>query len=67
MLEGRGFDLIRTVNALRKDEGYEVTDRVVLTVPAELADVVAAHADWIKREVLATEIVVGTDLAIAKV
>ena len=66
LLEGRGFDLIRAVNALRKDEGYEVTDRVVLTVPAELADVVASHADWIKREVLATEIVVGTELAIAK-
>ena len=54
------------MNALRKDEGFEVTDRVVLTVPAELADVVAAHADWIKREVLAVEIVVGTELAIAK-
>ncbi len=66
LLEGRGFDLIRAVNALRKDEGYEVTDRVVLTVPADLADVVAAHADWIKREVLAIEIVVGTELAIAK-
>jgi isoleucyl-tRNA synthetase len=66
LLEGRGFDLIRAVNALRKDEGFEVTDRVVLTVPAELADVVAAHADWIKREVLAVEISVGTELAIAK-
>ncbi len=66
LLEGRGFDLIRAVNALRKDEGYEVTDRVVLTVPADLADVVAAHADWIKREVLAVEIRVGVELAIAK-
>jgi isoleucyl-tRNA synthetase len=62
LLEGRAFDLIRAVNQLRKDEGYELTDRIVLTVPESERDVVATHADWIKREVLATEIRVGDAL-----
>jgi isoleucyl-tRNA synthetase len=66
LLEGRGFDLIRTVNQLRKDEGYELTDRIVLTVPEAERDVATAHGDWLKREVLATEIRVGDALGIAK-
>jgi isoleucyl-tRNA synthetase len=66
LLEGRVFDLIRTVNAMRKDEGFEVTDRIVLTVPQELSELVAQHGDWIEREVLAVEIRVGAELAIAK-
>jgi isoleucyl-tRNA synthetase len=64
LLEGRGYDLIRTVNQLRKDEGYELTDRIVLTVPESERDVVETHRDWIAREVLATEIEVGETLAI---
>jgi isoleucyl-tRNA synthetase len=66
LLEGRAYDLIRSVNQLRKDEGYEITDRVVLTVPESERGVVEAHGDWIKREVLATEIGVGAALAIQK-
>jgi isoleucyl-tRNA synthetase len=64
LLEGRGYDLIRQVNQLRKDQGLEITDRIVLTVPdRELAE---RHGDWIRREVLATEIRVGPELAIEK-
>jgi isoleucyl-tRNA synthetase len=66
-LEGRVYDLIRQVNTLRKDEGYELTDRIVLTVPQEESELVERHGDWIKGEVLATEIRVDGDLAIAKV
>jgi isoleucyl-tRNA synthetase len=66
LLEGRAFDLIRAVNQLRKDEGYELTDRIVLTVPETGRDVVEAHRDWIAREVLATEIRVGGALEIEK-
>jgi isoleucyl-tRNA synthetase len=64
-LEGRAFDLIRTVNQLRKDEGLAVTDRIVLTVPESERDVVDAHGDWVAREVLATEIAVGESRAIS--
>ena len=68
LLEGRVFDLIRTVNAMRKEQGLEVTDRIVLTVPQELSELAAHHGDWIKREVLAVEIRVGGDsIAIEKV
>jgi isoleucyl-tRNA synthetase len=66
LLEGRAFDLIRTVNQLRKDEAYTLTDRIVLTVPESERDVVEAHGDWIAREVLATEIEIGDALRIRK-
>jgi len=66
LLEGRGFDLIRTVNQLRKDEGLELTERIVLTVPESERDVIEQHGDWIAREVLATEIRVGDALRIQR-
>src|SRR5436190_11060321 len=66
-LEGRVYDLIRRVNTMRKDEGLEVTDRIVLTVPSDQAELVTRHGDWIKSEVLATDIQVDGDLAIARV
>ncbi len=66
-LEGRVYDLIRQVNTMRRDEGYELTDRIVLTVPPAQSELVERHGDWIKDEVLATEIRVDGDLAIAKV
>jgi isoleucyl-tRNA synthetase len=66
LLEGRGYDLIRQVNQLRKDEGLEITDRIVLTVPESARELVERHGDWIKRDVLATEIQVGPELRIEK-
>ena len=66
LLEGRAYDLIRSVNQLRKDEGYEITDRVVLTVPESEGDVVDAHRDWVAREVLATSIEVGDALRVQR-
>jgi isoleucyl-tRNA synthetase len=66
-LEGRVYDLIRQVNAMRKDQGLELTDRIVLTVPEAEQELVDRHADWIKDEVLATDIRVDGDLAIETV
>jgi isoleucyl-tRNA synthetase len=54
--EGRVYDLIRQVNLMRRDEGLEITDRIVLTLPRELSGLVDRHGDWIKEEVLATSI-----------
>jgi isoleucyl-tRNA synthetase len=54
-LEGRVLDLIHHVNTLRKQQGYELTDRIVLTLPAEQSDVLE-HEDWIKRETLAVRV-----------
>jgi isoleucyl-tRNA synthetase len=53
--EGRVFDLIHSVNAMRRAAGIELTDRIVLTLPETDADLLA-HRDWIAREVLADEI-----------
>jgi isoleucyl-tRNA synthetase len=65
-LEGRVYDLIRQVNTMRKEQGLELTDRIVLTVPESDAVLVDRHGDWIKREVLALEIRLGPELRIDK-
>jgi isoleucyl-tRNA synthetase len=65
-LEGRVYDLIRRVNMLRKERGLELTDRIVLTLPGSQSELLSRHADWIKDEVLATEIRVDGELSIAK-
>jgi isoleucyl-tRNA synthetase len=64
-LEGRVLDLIHTIQRLRKEAGLEITDRVVVTVPAN-AEVLLAHEEWIKAETLATRIELGDGLAVAK-
>jgi isoleucyl-tRNA synthetase len=53
--EGRVYELIHRVNTMRKDAGLELTDRILLTLPSEDADLLE-HADWIKEEVLATDV-----------
>jgi isoleucyl-tRNA synthetase len=64
--EGRVYDLIRTVNSLRKERGLELTDRIRLTIPGEDADLLE-HAEWIKAETLAISVEAnGAGLTIAK-
>ncbi len=65
-LEGRVRDLIHSVNALRKEVGLDITDRIVLTVPEGDADLLA-HEDWIKEETLAVAVEAsGEELKLAK-
>ena len=64
-LEGRVLDLIHTIQRLRKETGLELTDRIVLTLPAAYQDVLV-HEEWIKAETLATRIERGEALAVAK-
>ena len=47
-LEGRVYDLIHTLNAMRKEQGLELTDRIAVTLPQADADLVERHAEWIK-------------------
>ncbi|HXY85914.1 MAG TPA: isoleucine--tRNA ligase [Gaiellaceae bacterium] len=54
-LEGRVLDLIHLLNTKRKEAGFELTDRIVVTLPPDHADLLA-HADWIKAEVLAVDL-----------
>jgi isoleucyl-tRNA synthetase len=67
LLEGEAYELIHRVNSLRKEQGFELSDRVVLTVPEELRELVERHGEWVAREVLATEIrVSGEELGLEK-
>jgi len=58
-LEGRAYDLIHELNTLRRDRGFELTDRVKIVVPERWREVVHRHGEWVAGEVLATELTVG--------
>jgi isoleucyl-tRNA synthetase len=68
-LEGRAYELAHQINTMRKEAGLELTDRIRVTLPESETEVVRRYGDWIKEQVLATEIVVGdvNEPAIAKV
>jgi isoleucyl-tRNA synthetase len=67
ILESRTLDLIRLVNELRKTTGLALTDRIRLSVPPDVEDLVAAHHDWIAAEVLAESVEVDPDLSEPKI
>jgi isoleucyl-tRNA synthetase len=54
-LEGLARDAIRHVNELRRQAGFDVSDRVRLTYPADqpVAEAFRVHGGWIAGEVLA--------------
>jgi isoleucyl-tRNA synthetase len=62
-LEGYARELISRVQRMRKESGFAVSDRIVLTVAggAEVKAVIDAHSAWIADEVLATELVFAGD------
>ena len=55
-LEGRVYDLIHILNGMRKEQGLELTDRIIVTLPEADAELIERHADWIKAEVLAVSL-----------
>ena len=57
--ERRVYELIRHVNALRKESGLELSDRIALTIPERDAALLEAHAEWIRSETLATSLEAG--------
>jgi isoleucyl-tRNA synthetase len=65
-LEGRVRDLIHELNRMRKEQGFELTDRIVITLPTAEEELLR-HQDWIKEETLAVEIRTdGSELTIQK-
>jgi len=56
--EGYARELISRVQRMRKESGYAVSDRILLTVAGgtEVQAVIDAHGAWIAEEVLATEL-----------
>ncbi|MCA9545038.1 MAG: isoleucine--tRNA ligase, partial [Myxococcales bacterium] len=54
--EGLARELTANLQRLRKDQGFEVTDRIAValhTADGPLADAIAQHGDWIAAEILA--------------
>jgi isoleucyl-tRNA synthetase len=67
-LESRVYDLIRTVNGLRKGAGLQISDRIRLRLPADHKELLK-HRDWIKAETLAVSVTAAGDeiqIALAK-
>jgi isoleucyl-tRNA synthetase len=62
ILEGRALELVRALNEERKNVGLELTDRIVLKLPAEHADLADEYGDWIAGEVLATSVEIDDTL-----
>lgn len=59
LAEGYARDLVRIVQDLRKEADYNVSDHIILDVIADkpLADAITVHADYIRRETLADELI----------
>jgi isoleucyl-tRNA synthetase len=62
--EGTARELISRVQRMRKEAGLAVSDRIRLSVVADapVLEAVKEHRDWIVDEVLATELLVGSEL-----
>lgn len=59
--EGIARDVVRLVQQARKEAGLQITDRIELRLelPVELRDAVAAHAGYLREQVLATALDYG--------
>ncbi len=57
-LEGMARELIRSIQQMRKDSGFEIVDRIVLSLPdtPKTRACLAANHDYITSQVLATEV-----------
>ena len=66
-LEARVYDLIHRVNGMRKEAGFDITDRIDLVLPTADADLLE-HREWIMAETLTLQLSVSTDdqLTLAK-
>jgi isoleucyl-tRNA synthetase len=69
LAEGTARDLVNRIQNVRKEQNFQVTDRIIVTLekhPAIL-DAVAQFADYIKAEVLAESIILEEQLEAEKV
>ena len=66
--EGYAREIIRYVQEMRKQTGYEVYERIYLQVKAEgeLEEAVTQFADYIKKETLTVELMQGSDFTYDK-
>jgi isoleucyl-tRNA synthetase len=63
--EGIARELVNRIQNLRKDSGFEVTDRITVQIErhSEVEAAVAAFAEYIKGQVLATSLTITEELS----
>ena len=69
-LEGMAREIIRSIQQLRKDSGFEITDRIIVTLPdnEDTRACLNANYDYVASQVLATEVrYAGEAIAVEKV
>ena len=69
-LEGMAREIIRSIQQMRKDSGFEITDRIIVTLPNndDTRACLSANYDYVASQVLATEVKFSGDaIAVEKV
>ncbi len=68
-LEGIARELIRSIQTLRKDSGFEITDRIRVTIPENEDNkaCLGAFEQYIASQVLADEVALGNELNVRKI
>lgn len=67
-LEGIARELIRSIQTLRKDSGFDITDRINVTIPESDDNHTCLNkfSDYIASQVLGNNITLGTELTVTK-
>ena len=67
-LEGTARELIRSIQTLRKDSGFDITDRINVTLPEtdDNRTCLSKFSDYIASQVLADSISLGNELTVNK-
>ena len=67
-LEGIARELIRSIQTLRKESGFDITDRINVTLPEndDNRTCLNKFSEYIASQVLANEITLGTKLTVTK-
>ena len=68
-LEGVARELIRSIQTLRKDSGFDITDRIKVTIPEndDNRTCLSKFSNYIASQVLANDIQLGTELSVTKI
>jgi len=68
-LEGVARELIRSIQTLRKDSGFDITDRINVTIPEneDNCACLSKFSDYIASQVLADSITLGNELKVSKI
>ncbi len=68
-LEGIARELIRSIQTLRKDSGFDIIDRINVTIPEtdDNRTCLGKFSDYIASQVLADSISLGAELSVSKI